>query len=88
MGVLPSSENWGLYQNNYWRLVCILGLNATKEVIRLGGRGESKKLILWNNDKSSGMHYRLIVINGVYATRHVTHSIIYSMRNIMILIIR
>ena len=36
-----------------------------------------KKLILQNNDKSSETHYRLIVINGVYATRHVTHSIIY-----------
>ena len=31
--VLPSSENWGLYQNNYPRLVCILALNTTKEAI-------------------------------------------------------
>ena len=36
-----------------------------------------KKLILRNNDKLSETHYRLVVINGVYATRHVTHSIIY-----------
>ena len=36
-----------------------------------------KKLILQNNDKSSETHYRRIFINGVYATRHVTHSIIY-----------
>ena len=73
-GVLPSSENWGLYLNNYPRLVCILALNATKEAIRLGGL---KKLILWNNDKSWETHYRLNVINGIYTTRHVTHSIIY-----------
>ena len=37
MGVLPRSENWGFYQNNYRRLVCILVLNATKEATRLGG---------------------------------------------------
>ena len=74
-GVLPSSENWGLYQNNYSQLVCILALNATKKAIRLGGL---KKLILQNNDKSSETHYkRIIVINGVYATRHITHSIMY-----------
>ena len=36
-----------------------------------------KKLILQNNDESSETHYRLIVINGVYVTRHVTHSITY-----------
>ena len=35
-GVLPSSENWGLYHNYPW-LVCILALNATREAIRLGG---------------------------------------------------
>ena len=75
MGILPSSENWGLYQNNYPQLVCILALNATKEAIGLGGKGV-EIWILWNNDKSLEMHYRLIVINDVYATRHVTHSII------------
>ena len=53
----------------------MLWTNATKEAIRLGGG--LKKLILQNNDKSSETHYRLVVINGVYATRHVTHSIIY-----------
>ena len=65
------------------RLVCILALNATKEAIRFGGGGGTK-LILQNNDQSSEMHYRLIVINGVYATSYVTHSIINSMCNIMI----
>ena len=63
----------------------MLWTNATKEAIRLGGL---KKLILQNNDKSSKMHYKLIVINGVYATRHATHSYINSMRNIIILILR
>ena len=43
MGILPSSENWGLYQNNYPQLVCILALNATKEAIRLGGGGDGLK---------------------------------------------
>ena len=38
--------------------------------------GGLEKLILQNNDKSSETHYRL-VINGVYANRHVTHSTIY-----------
>ena len=38
-GILPRSENWGLYQNNYSQRVCILALNATKEAIRLGGVG-------------------------------------------------
>ena len=52
----------------------ILWTNTTKEAIRLGGL---KKLILQNNDKSSKMHHKLIVINGVCATRHATHSIIY-----------
>ena len=55
----------------------MLWTNATKEAIRLGGGGRLKKLILQNNEKSSEMHYRLIVINGIYVTRHVTHSIIY-----------
>ena len=45
MGILPSSENWGLYQNNYPQLVCILALNATKEAIRLGGGRWVKELI-------------------------------------------
>ena len=70
----------------------MLWTNATKEAIRLGGGGAwvgVKKLILWNNDKSSETHYRLIVVNGVYETRHVTHSIILlPMHNMMILIIR
>ena len=52
----------------------MLWINGTKEAIRLGGL---KKLILQNNDKLLETHYRLIVINCVYATRHVTHSIIY-----------
>ena len=52
----------------------MLWTNGTKEAIRLRGL---KKLILRNNEKSSEMHYRLIVINGVYVTRHVTHPIIY-----------
>ena len=58
----------------------MLWINGTKEAIRLGGRGGEgglKKLILQNNDKLLETHYRLIVINCVYATRHVTHSIIY-----------
>ena len=39
-GVLPSSENWGVYQNNYPWLVCVLALNATKELEEgRGGRG-------------------------------------------------
>ena len=57
----------------------MLWTNSTKEAIRLGGGGAwvgVKKLMLLNNDKSSETHYRLIVVDGVYETRHVTHSII------------
>ena len=49
----------------------------TKEAIRLGWGEGLKKLIMQNNDKSSETHYRLIVFNVIYTTRHVTHSIIY-----------
>ena len=56
----------------------MLWTNATKEAIRIGKEIEKLKKLLQNNDKSSKMHYRLIsIISGVYATRHVTHSIIY-----------
>ena len=42
----------------------------------------SLKIRVVDNGKSSESHYRLIVINGVYTTRHATHSsYIGSMRN-------
>ena len=58
---------------------------SSKAVGKTVAEAEAKKTLfasvvprqLRNNDKSTKTHYRLVLINGVYATRHVTHSIIH-----------
>ena len=52
-----------------------------KRSLKIRGEGEGggvlKKSIFQNDDKLSETNYRLIVINGIYMTRRVIHSIIY-----------
>ena len=89
MGILPSSENWGLYQNNYPQLVCILALYATKEAIRLGGGwgggggGKVEKINLAKHTIDL-----LLLLASMRLDMSRIQSYINSMCNIMILIIR
>ena len=64
-------------------------LNATKEAIRLGeGGGGLKKLIVRNNDKSSKIHYRLLLMVSTQLDMSHIQSYINSMLKIIILIRR